>query len=434
MTNIVIVGGGFAGTALAKTLEKRAPENVSVTLINETNYTTFNPMLAEVVGYSVFPVQVLAPIRQMLKHGRFIMGAVTAIDLREKKVRYDCEGDDRELAYDQLVLAFGTRANMAFIPGMEEHAVPLKMIGDALKIRNQVLERLEQAEQEPDPDRRRWLTHFIVVGGGFSGVEVAGEITDYIHANAHYYRNIRAEDLRVTLLHDQERLLTELPNPLGMHAGKCMGKRCVNILLHTRVSSADAHGVEAKNLQTGETVRIDAGTIVCTIGAKPNMLAEALDLPKERGRFLTNADLSVPGHPGIWAVGDCALIKNARDGQFAPPTAQFAVQEARQLADNLLRRLRGEESIPFTYKSKGMLATIGRHNGVASLYGINLSGFTAWLIWRAFYLSQMPTFARKLRIFVEWSWGMLFANEITHRRFAQTDDATQKRLKSQLNP
>lgn len=417
---IVIIGGGFAGTALAKRLEKLLAPEHSITLISQENYTTFNPMLAEVVGASVFPVQVIAPIRQMLSRASFIMAKVTDIDTARKLVRYDVEGETGilETAYDHLVLAFGSRANLSFIPGMEEYGVPLKLIGDALHIRNRLLEQLESAEQEEDAAKRAHLTHFAVVGGGFSGVEVAGEIMDFLKEIVRYYRRVRPEEIRVTLLHDQGRLLPELPEKLGEHARKSMEKRGIAIMLNARAAKVDAMGVE---LSSGG--RVDAANIICTIGTKPNALVEGLNIPKERGRILTNPDMSVKETPGIWAIGDCALIANAHDGKFAPPTAQFAVQEAHQLAGNLARAAKGQATVPFSYKGKGMLATIGHLNGVAQMGGLKVSGLPAWLLWRAFYLSQMPSFTRKLRIFVEWTWSMFFASDITHLRFTRTQDA-----------
>lgn len=416
--HIVIIGGGFAGTSLAKRLEKILPRAHSITLISQENYTTFNPMLAEVVGASVFPVQIIAPIRKMMKRTRFIMAKVTQVDVQNKTIAADCEGKPHSVKYDHLVLACGSRANLSFIPGMDQHGLPFKLIGDAMHIRNRVLERLEQAQIEADPERRQWLTHFVVVGGGFSGVEVAGELTDIIHKLGKHYDNIQMEDLQVTLLQDVDRLLPEMPEALGAHAGHCMTKRCTNIKLNSKAAKVDERGV---TLQSGE--RIEAATVICTIGSKPNPLIESLSVPKERGRILTNPDMSVKEVAGLWAIGDCALITNARDGKFSPPTAQFAVQEAKQLAVNIACQLSQKPTKPFNYKPRGMLATIGHLNGVAHLGTIKLRGMPAWFLWRAFYLSQMPTFARKLRIFVEWTWGMFFATDITHLRFTRTHEA-----------
>ncbi len=425
--NIVIIGGGFAGTQLAKSLHGAVPKNTQITLISQENYTTFNPMLAEVVGASILPGQVIAPIRQMMKSGQdFVMGRVENVDLEKSVIHYNCGVADHALPYDELIFAFGVRANSSFIPGMEEHGIPLKLVGDALRIRNQMMERLEQAQQMTDPEMQKFLCHFIVVGGGFSGVEVAGEIADFIRSSGKYFPDIPKEYLKVTIIQNGEHLLPELPTKLGLHTEKNMRKRGVNVLLGKRVASANAKGVEIKDEATKELTRIDGGTIISTIGTKANPLVEKLGIATDRGKILTNPDMSVQEQTNIWAVGDCALIQNEKTDAFSPPTAQFAVQEAEQLAANISAKFKGKATKPFSYSSKGTLATIGHLNGVAKICGMTVSGFPAWLMWRAFYLSRMPTLARKVRVFVEWTWAMMFPVDITHLRFTASNEADKK--------
>jgi NADH:ubiquinone reductase (H+-translocating) len=428
--NIVIVGGGFAGTTLAQDLEKSLPPSCRVILVSEESYTTFNPMLAEVVGASVFPEQVIAPIRQMLKRTQFIMGTIVDINHERRVLHAVTLAGEREIAFDHLVFAFGLRANMDLVPGMREHALPLKLIGDAMFIRNRVLQRIARIELESDPGLRRRLGHFVVIGGGFSGVEVAGELADYIRSARRFYPRVREEELSVTILQDSGRLLPELPEPLGVAAAKSMRARRIDVRLGSRAACVDADGV---TLDSG--VSIAAATVICTIGTRPNPLIEKLGagmaLPLQRGRIETAADMSVPGLPGIWAIGDCALVMNAETGQLSPPTAQFAVAQAHQLAQNIARHASSRPTLPFSYRTKGTMATIGHMKGVAQVYGINLRGLPAWMLWRALYLMRMPTFGRKLRIFVEWSWSMFFPTDITHLRFTRTleaDDAAQTAL------
>jgi NADH dehydrogenase len=420
--NIVIIGGGFAGTTLAQALEKRLPAPYRVVLISDESFTTFNPMLAEVVGASVFPEQVIVPIRQMIRRSRFIMATVQDVDYERRIIRGMTLAGTRDIAFEHLIFAFGTRANLELVPGMKEHALPLKMIGDAMFIRNQVLRRLACIELESDPDVRRRLGHFIVVGGGFSGVEVAGELADYLHSVRHFYGLVRDEELAVTILHDGSRLLPEMPESLGVIAAQRMADRGINVRLGTRASRVSEEGVV---LQDGECM--GGSTVICTIGTKPNPLIEQLamriGLPVERGRIITQGDMSVPDFPALWAAGDCALVHNAATGQASPPTAQHAVAQAHQLADNLVRRLTGRETRTFAFVAKGMMATIGHMKGVASIYGVRLTGLPAWLLWRAFYLSRIPTLGRKLRIFVEWSWSMFFPTDITHLRFTRSNEA-----------
>jgi len=420
--NIVIVGGGFAGTTLAQALEKRLPAPYRVVLVSDESFTTFNPMLAEVVGASVFPEQVIVPIRQMLRHSRFIMATVQDIDYERRVVHGVTLAGPRAIAFEHLIFAFGTRANLDLVPGMAQHALPLKLVGDAMFIRNQVLRRLACIELESDPAVRRRLGHFVVIGGGFSGVEVAGELADYIHNVRHYYKLVRGEELAVTILQDASRLLLEMPDELGLMAAKRMTERGIDVRLGARAARVDGEGV---TLESGEFIA--AASVICTIGTKPNPLVERLaarmSLPTRRGRIETGADMGVRGMPCLWAIGDCALVENAATGQPSPPTAQHAVAQAKHLAGNLLRHLEGQDTRPFSYVARGVMATIGHMKGVAQIRGVRLTGLPAWLLWRAFYLARIPTPGRKLRIFVEWSWSMFFPTDITHLRFTRSNEA-----------
>jgi NADH dehydrogenase len=424
---IVVVGGGFAGTTLVGELERCLPPGYQVVLISEESYTTFNPMLAEVVGASVFPEHVVAPIRQMLDASRgsqFIMGRVTAVDRERRIVSARTLAGVREIAYEHLVLAFGTRANLELVPGLAQHALPLKLVGDAMFIRNRVLQRVACIELETDPQERARLGHFVVIGGGFSGVEVAGELEDFLHGALRFYPRVRRSDLSVTLLHDLDRLLPELPAALGRAAARSLTGRGIDVRLGTRASEVTAHGVTLSN---GEAMA--AGTVICTIGTRPNALVERLGVALQRGRIDTEGDLRVRGARDVWAIGDCAFIRNqAADGAAAPPTAQFAIAEARQLARNIVDALADKPTRAFGHVSKGMMATTGHLKGVAQAFGISLSGLPAWLLWRAYYLSRMPTLGRKFRIWVEWTWGMFFAADITHLRFTRTHEAEREAL------
>ncbi len=416
---IVIVGGGFAGANLTRLLQKRA-KFADVTLVSEESYTTFNPMLAEVVGATVFPEHVVAPLRATMRRARFVMGTVGKVDFENKRLNCDTLKGDVEVEYDHLVLAFGNRARIDLIPGMAEHAVVLKTVGDAMHIRNLILRRLALIELEADAALRRCLGHFVVVGGGFSGVEVAGAIADSLREIRRYYPRVAAEELKVTLLQNNDRLLPELPACLGDSAKSSLIKRGVDVLTMTGASA-----VNAQSIQLDDGRMLDTATTICTIGTMPNALTARLQgIATERGRIVCNADLSVAGVDGVWAVGDCALIKNGNDG-LAPPTAQFAVAEAKHLAKNLVARCRGSATESFAHQSRGMMATVGHLKGVAQIPGLRLSGLPAWMLWRAYYLTQMPTFGRKVRIFVEWSWGMFFPPDITHFRFTRSHELLQ---------
>lgn len=413
---IVIVGGGFAGANLSRLLQKRA-RFADITLVSEESYTTFNPMLAEVVGATVFPEHVVAPLRETSRRARFVMGTVGKVDFAAKRLCCDTLRGEVEIEYDHLVLAYGNRARVDLIPGMAEHAVVLKTVGDAMHIRNLVLRRLALMELEADLEMRRCLGHFVVVGGGFSGVEVAGAIADSLREIRRYYPRVNADELKVTVLQNGDRLLPELPDCLGEAAKKSLTRRGVQVLTMT-----GAKAVAALSVQLDCGHMLHAATTICTIGTMPNALTARFgEIATERGRIVCQPDLSVAGVDGVWAIGDCALIRNGEAG-LAPPTAQFAVAEAKHLAKNLIARCQGNATLPFAHTSRGAMATVGHLKGVAQVFGIRMAGLPAWMLWRAYYLALMPTFGRKLRIFVEWTWGMFFPPDITHFRFTRSHE------------
>ncbi len=422
MANIMIVGGGFAGSTLAKRLMGKLPDGWDVVLVSEDSYTTYNPLLPEVVGAGLFPEHAVAPLRQVIDikaGGRFIMGAVSAIDTAQREITCSTLMGEQNFGYDHLVLALGNRARLDLIPGMADHALPLKSIGDALHIRNMVLRRLAAMELEPDHATRGLLGHFLVIGGGYSGVEVAGAIVDCLKGIGGFYPHAMSERARVTLVHSGDRLLPEMAPKLGEAALQSLRKRNVDVRLLTRAAAIDAHGADLR-----DGGRIDAATIVSTIGTMPNPLVETLGLPLQAGRIGVGPTFAVPGLDTVWALGDCACITNGADGQPAPPTAQFAVAEAGQLARNLIAVANGRAAGPFMYRPRGAMAATGHLAGVAEIFGLRFSGLIAWMTWRGYYLLLMPTIGRKLRIFVEWTWGMFFAPDITHIHFTRSGGAS----------
>lgn len=412
--NLIVVGGGFAGITVAQRLEHKLPVGWKLTLVSQENFITFNPLLPEVVGASILPGHVIAPHRQMIHCSNVCMAQVTEIDYESRVVHYLGEGSGT-LKFDQLVLACGVNANLDLVKGMAQHALPLKTLGDALFLRNRVVSRLEQAELQPNAEARRWLTTFVVIGGGFSGVETAGVLTDFLRASLRYYPRIKRDDIRVVLLHGQNRLLPELSASLGEFAGRKMRMHGVDVRLQARAARVDDRAV---TLADGEI--IPAGTVICTIGTAPNSLVTESPLPKEKGRVVVNPDMSVPGFDGVWALGDCAAVPNQRDGRISPPTAQFADRQGRQLAANIAARLHDMATQGFSFKPLGQLSTIGHNKAVAEMFGIKLSGFVAWLLWRGVYLLKIPTLARKSRLFLEWNWAMFFPPDISHLGYRRT--------------
>lgn len=408
LKNFIVIGGGFAGTKVTRALEHTLPPDWTLTLVSQENFITFNPLLPEVVGASILPGHVIAPHRQMIHCSHVCMAQVTEIDTVNRVVHYLGEGAGT-MRYDQLVLACGTNANLDIVKGMANYALPLKTLGDALFLRNRIIARLEQAELQPDMRHRRWLTTFVVVGGGFSGVETAGELADFLYASLRYYKRIHPEDLRIVLLHSGDRLLPELSPSLGAFTLRKMRARDVDVRLGARAVNVTASGV---HLEDGDI--IEGGTVICTIGTQPNALLDHIPAAKMRGRLVVNPDLSVPGIEGVWAAGDCAGAVNAWDGKPCPPTAQFADAQAKQLAANIVARLKGQPTQPFRYRPRGQLSSVGHNKAVAEVMGLKISGFIAWLMWRGLYLLRIPTLARKSRLFLEWNWAMFFPPDISH--------------------
>ncbi len=415
---IVIIGGGFGGVACARRLRGGLdPARHEIVLFSRENHMVFHPLLAEVVGSSLNPLDVIAPLRQMLPGVRCRTEEVLDLDLDTSEVIYEGpDGAVGRLPYDHAVVACGNVANLNVVPGMADHAFPLKTSADAILLRAHVMGLLEAAEVCEDPARRRWLLSFIVVGGGYSGVEAAGEINDLVRGTRRFFQNIRAEDISVTLIHSQDQILPEIAPHLRDFARARMERAGVTIRLTSRAREATREGVA---LQDGGAVK--GATTVCTIGTTMAPMVERLQAAKERGRLLTEPDLRLRGRATVWAVGDCAHLVNAYDGKPSPPTGQFALRQGRQAAENILRALQGQPSRPFFFKPLGQLCSIGGHTAVAEMFGLRMAGFLAWLAWRAVYLLKLPTWSRRLKVGFDWAWLILFPRDLSHLRPNLTD-------------
>ena len=425
--SVVIVGGGFAGVTLARSLERELPYAVRIVLLSDENFLLFSPLLSEVVGASILPAHCVAPIRQMLKRTEFHRATVTGIDVARREVRYRNAGEGC-LRYGELVLAAGVQADLAMIPGMAEHAFPLKTLGDALELRNRVLLQFERAETEQDPALRRTLTSFVVVGGGSSGTELAGALHDLVRAAGPMYPGVDPAACHVTVLEAMDRLLGEFPEGLAGFAQRHMARRGITVRTRAKVASVEA---DAVTLDGGERLR--AGTTICTIGAVPRDLLTGLALPQRKGFVDVGPDLAVSDTDHVWALGDCARVPNGDDGP-APPTAQFAVREAEHLAGNLARRLRGEPTRPFAYRPRAIMANIGHRRAVATVFGLNVHGFAAWLLWRGVYRVQLPTLMRRVQVYFEWSWQALFPRDVSQFHYMPYRLADGTRVAGRLDP
>jgi NADH dehydrogenase len=414
---VVIVGGGFAGLTLAQRLERVVPATVEIVLVGAENHMVFSPMLAEVVGRSIEPLHVVVAGRQMVRRTRWLTATVNDVDLPGRRVGYVGYGGERvTLEYDHLVLACGSVVNVDLVPGIGAYAYPLKTLGDAMALGNDLLRRLEQASAEVDPQARARLLSVVVVGGGFSGVEVAGQMSEILEHTRRFYPELRDSAQRVILLQGADRLMPELNSvSLSAFAMRKLRKAGIDVRLGAIAQEVTATGVL---LRSGE--HIEAATVVSTIGTITNPLVASLGLPLDHGRLPTAPDMSVPGAAGLWALGDCALVPNAFDGRPSPPTAQFAMRQARQLAANLARAIAGTPTKPFRFRPLGMLASLGHQKAVAEILGLHLSGLPAWLMWRAVYLGKLPTLSRKLEVLVDWTWKLFFAPNVVELRISRT--------------
>ena len=406
---IVIIGGGFGGVKCAQTLSAhQRGGDTELVLFNKENHLVFSPLLADAVGSSLSLDDVIVPLRQLLPGVQCRTEEVRGIDLAARRLEYEGhDGLPRSLDYDHVVIACGNISNLNVVPGMADHAFPLKTVGDAAVLRTHVLSQMEKAEVCDDPARRRWYLSFNIVGGGYSGVETAGEINDLVRSSLRFYSNIREDDVTVTLIHSRAELLPEISPSLREFVRVKMEKAGVTMRLNVRVMLATGEGVGLKD------GFVPGGTTVCTIGSTIAPVVERLATPKEKGRLLTGPDMRLSGQANAWALGDCACIINAHDGQPSPPTGQFAERQGRQCAENIVRVLAGEPTRPFAFKVLGQLCSIGGHSAVAEMMGFKLSGFIAWFMWRSVYLFKLPSWSRRVQVGFDWAWLLIFPRDLS---------------------
>jgi NADH:ubiquinone reductase (H+-translocating) len=366
-------------------------------------------MLHEVAASDLDLTHIVNPVRKLLKRVQFFDGDVDEIDLPGRRVivSHGAEHHSHEVQYDHLVIALGSITNFFNLPGLQEHALTMKSLGDAIYLRNKLISHLEEADFECCAAERGELLTFVVAGGGFAGVETIASLNDFVREALRFYPNLREEFLRIVLVHPGPVILPELGEKLGAYAQQKLAARQVEIKVNTRVTGASERGVE---LSDGST--IPTKTLIWTAGTSPNPLLETLSGQKERGRLCVNEYLEVPEWPGVWALGDCALVPDRQSGKFCPPTAQHALREGKVLAENLTATIHGGQKKPFVFSTIGQLATIGRRTGVANIMGVNFSGFLAWWLWRTIYLSKLPRFEKKLRVALDWTLDLLFSKDL----------------------
>ncbi len=410
-TDVVIIGGGFGGmnAAMALDLRLRRGLEIEVTLISRSNFFLFTPLLAEVAASLVESRHAVSPIRRMLSRVRFIEGTVQTVDPVRRTVGFVDQNDhSRLISYQHCVLASGSVTEFFGIPGLAENALTLKTLGDAIRIRNRLIDLLERAALLSKEERRALLT-FVAVGGGLNGTEIAGELHDFVLKALEDYPALDPGEIRMVLIEMGDRLAQELPSELSAYAQRNLESRGIEVWLGARVTA-----YEFGRVRVHDGRELNAGTLIWTAGVRPSPLIRAVEMARpERAdhRLPVNEYLQVRGYETLWAVGDCALIPDPSGG-YQPPTAQHAVRQGRHVARNLVAALTERKLEPHHYRGVGMLATLGRHRGVGRVFGVRLTGFLAWFAWRTYYLFMLPLWERRFRVAFDWTLDLLFPPDI----------------------
>jgi len=407
---ILILGGGFAGLSAAMELDKtlaRDPD-VEVTVVNRENFFLFTPMLHEVAASDLDLTTIVNPARKLLRRVKFFAGEVREIDLEKRQVvvAHGFDHHTHALGYDYLVLGLGSTTNFYGLPGLEERALTMKSLSDAMRLRNHLIAHLEEAASECCEVKTPLLT-FVVAGGGFAGVETIAGINDFVRGALKTYPNLREDMLRVVLVHPGPVILPELGDKLGAYARRKLAERGVEIRVNTKVT-----GVTERSVELSDGTQLFTNTLIWTAGTSPNSLLRDLPSQKERGRVAVNEYLEVCDWKNVWALGDCAAIPNAKVGGFHPPTAQHALRQGKTLAHNIVAAVRGGKRKAFEFSTIGQLAAIGRRTGVANILGMNFSGFLAWWLWRTIYLSKLPRLEKKVRVALDWTLDLVFSKDL----------------------
>jgi NADH:ubiquinone reductase (H+-translocating) len=413
-TRILILGGGYVGMYTALQLQsKLGRREASVTVVDPQPHMTYQPFLPEAAAGSVEPRHVVAPLRRVLKRCHVITASVTDIKQAEKVVTIENPQTGPEnLEYDVLVVALGSVSRLLPIPGLAEHGISLKTVGEAIYLRNHVLAKMDAAANTSDPELRSRLLTFTFVGGGFAGAEALAELEDMARYASRYYDNVSPEDTRWILVEAAGRVMPEVSEKMGVYVVKALEDRGIKVYLNTFLKS-----VENGHAVLSDGTEFDTDTLVWNAGVKANPVLKGSDLPlDQRGRVRATSHLQVEGLPGVWAAGDCAAVpdlsKADQDAQATcAPSAQHAVRQANQLAKNLLASLRGKQTKEYRHAYAGSVAGLGLYKGVADVYGFKAKGFVAWFMHRTYHVSRMPTFNRKLRIIIDWTLAFLFKRE-----------------------
>ncbi len=414
-TRILILGGGFAGINALLSLEKlfARDKSVEIMMVSDENFFLFTPMLSEVAIGAVDPRHIVTPIREVCRKAEFRRANVVNIDLDHQAVdvRYNnLETCPDTLTYDHLILAMGSDTNVMLVPGVDKYAFNFKEIGDALLLRNHILEMFERADSLLDPAQRRAMLTFSVIGGGYSGVEVAAAIQEMAIRIEPLYPSINLADIRIILVEAQDRILSHLPKDLSDYAHEELEELGIEVMVNTRVDDVQPDAIV---IQSGP--KIPSFTTIWATGIVVPPLIMGLPVKKDRkGRPLGSHELQLSGYKNVWGIGDNILTPLPDESGFYPATAQIAVRQGQHVAKNLYRVIK-EDKYPeaFSYQQKGEMVVLGERSAVAVIYGIKIKGFPAWVLWRLYYLSQLPRAKKKGRVATDWILNLFGPFETT---------------------
>lgn len=425
LTRILILGGGFAGIEVLRQLQKAFQNDIGIdiTLVSRDNFFLFTPMLPEISSGMIETRHIVTPLRVFCNRAKFYEADVESIDMDNKQVVIShrigkqtnpIEWRSHVLKYDYLVIALGSETNFFGMNEASKQAFTLKSLGDAIVLRNHVIDMLEQADIEhEDLNLRTSLLTFVVIGGGFSGVEIVGELNDFVlDSIKHFYHNLEKAKIRRVLVNSGARILPEVTEELSEFALQKLRENGIEVILNTRVIDITSQGVKLN-----DGTNISTQTIVWAGGGKPPSLLSGLSCEHDKsGRLVTNDFLEVIGHTeSVMALGDCASITDPNTGKSCPPTAQHAIRQGKVAAINLISTIKDQVNAKkkFDYKTKGVMTLIGKRNGVGILLGYKIQGFAAWWVWRSYYLLNLPTVEKKLRVMVDWFIDLFFKRDVT---------------------
>src|SRR4051794_9240821 len=416
--HVVIAGGGYGGFFAARALERKLPRNSArITVVNDTNFFLYTPLLPGAAGGSLDAPHVVVPLREMLRHTDLRVGTVLGATPRDNCLRFRAEeGHEEDIHYDHLIVALGSVARLLPIPGLAEHAVGFKTIIDAIVLRNRVVHCFEAAETLDDPAEREAYLNFAFVGAGYAGVEGLAELQDYASEVIELYPRCRVQGMRWVLVEREDQIMPEVPRSLADFATRELRRRGIEVKTSTSLERVTA---TSASLSDGD--EIPTRTLVWTAGIKPHPVVARLGLPLEHGRIVTDKYCRVQGFDNVWAVGDAAAVPDPakRRKSPSPPTAQHGMRQAKVAANNVAAAIGRGHQRPFRYRTLGVFVDMGRRQAVAQTVGIRWRGTIAWLLARTYHLAQMPGIARRIWLLIEWNIGLCFGRDASEFGGAQ---------------